>query len=153
MLNKPNAKDLHPTLYNYYGIYVDWQIDNNLTDDLGTDPHNISSFDDFIQNDCFELAEFEYDGEKYIGIDINLKYFSFLKILGVFKKKILESSLKGKEVYRRLKVRSKEFNLKIFDMFELYMSTCPHDLTDPNIMNSNPKMRVIDLCIRKKDLM
>jgi len=84
-----------------FGIYVDWQIDNNIFG--GTlDPHGIETFEDILKSHQWQLAKVNIGNLTKLIIDIDLKLFSYCNMTRL-DKTVLEENITGANILRRLK--------------------------------------------------
>lgn len=145
MKNKHESNQKNETLNKLFGIYIDWQIDNNLIELLGNDPHCINSFDDFLNKKNWCIVEIVNNGQKIPCADIVLPKFSLLKMLNIKVEKVLESELSGQIVEQKLMKYKAEYKKAPFDILEYYLKMAPWNLVDPDVFNRNPEKIVIDL--------
>jgi len=145
MNQEKKLKEMYPTQYDMYGIYVDWLIDNNLIEGLGKDPHNIKTFEDFLGKKDWQVAEIMMNGQNMLSMDIELPKFKLLTRLGIEKKQIIKAGLKGTDTEKALQQCVEAMKLPIFDLIQYYMSHVPWDLTDERVMNHCPDKLVINL--------
>ena len=138
------SKTNYPTLYSLFGIYVDWQIDNNLIKGLRNDPHGINSFQDFLEKSRWQIVEIEYNGQKMLSLNLNLPKLKLLNMLKISVVRVVKSKLPEMDVAKILERYEKKLNLPCFDIFQYYMTNAPWNLVSRSVMNDNPDKMVID---------
>lgn len=92
-----------------------------------------------------------HNDKRYIVLGIDLEYFKLLEILRISQVRTFESDVLGKDAARELKSKSRDYDLPILNIYELYISTYPHDFTAPRVINN--KWHKLSVNDRKKTLM
>ncbi|WP_088186884.1 hypothetical protein [Desulfosporosinus sp. FKA] len=129
-------KNNYPTQYNLFGIYVDWQIDNNYIGFLGPDPHGIDDFSKFLDKNRWQVVTIDFEGQQMLSFNLNLPKFKLLEILDIKIVKVNRNKLTGQEALRILEGREKKFKLPVFDIFQCYMANVPADLSNHKVFES-----------------
>ena len=127
----------HPITYNLFGIYVDWQIDNNWISNSCPDVNGINSFESFIEQNGWKVVEIEFKGKKMITLDIEFPRLKFLNMLGIQPKRVIEEKMCAAYAERELQRFLKKSGLPYFDVFEYYMNNTPWNLKSKTAYNNN----------------
>ncbi|CAA7603213.1 Hypothetical protein DEACI_4036 [Acididesulfobacillus acetoxydans] len=144
MCNELALKDNYPTQYNLFGIYVDWQIDNNLIQGLGVDPHGITSFSDFMEKSRWQIVTVAFAGREMLSLNLTLPKFRLLEMLKIKIQKVNKNNLTVRDATRLMDKYKQKLSLPIFDIVEYYMSNIPWNLTDRSVINHHPNVLMID---------
>lgn len=127
MHHQNKQENLYPMIYSIYGVYKDWQIDNNLIFDFVNEPNGIRCFEDFLE--CkWKVVEVHFNSKRMLSIDLELPQFQLLKTLKIDVVSVLEDSLSGKEVLNRLIKCENELHMQLFDIVSYYMNNAPWNL-------------------------
>lgn len=124
-------------VHQIYGIYVDWQIDNNYIKELGKDPHGITVFEEFFHKYAFRVVEVMYDNEKMLSIDFELQHFSLLNIIGITPVKVIVENISGAKI-------DDELNRLALNSPEIYALTIGLKLLAKDTVFEYPLEKVAD---------
>jgi hypothetical protein len=149
----------YPVIYNLFGIYVDWQIDNNqIYSD--TDINGISSFESFLEMNGWKVVEIVLEGNKMITLDIEFPKLKFLNILGIQPKRVLEDKMCAADAEKVLQRYLRESKLPYFDIFDYYMkhtlwnlkSGTKHNTSHASSQNSGMLVQIDEISLTVKSL-
>ena len=129
----------YPQTYNLFGIYVDWQIDNNqIYSD--TDINSISSFESFLEMKGWKVVEIVLEGKRMIALDIEFPNLRFLNMLGILPERVLSDKMCAADAEYALQRYLEESGLPYFDIFEYYMDHAPWNLKSNSTYSTHPAM-------------
>jgi len=118
----PENQKKYGVVYDMYGIYIDWKIDNNIFAEWGVcDPLGIDKFEDFYALDCWQIAKINIARIEMLVLDVNLTHFSYDRMTKV-NKTVLEDNIAGSEVAQRLADWQREIGLLPLNQLKLYRS-------------------------------
>lgn len=108
-------------LYDIYGIYIDWKIDNNIFIEHGiADPHGINTFKDFCTKDLWQVATVTIANQDYLIADLNLPHFNYASMT-TLNKTILEENIPPWEIIGRILHYHKKTNLPPLNQMKYYI--------------------------------
>ena len=109
----------------FFGIYVDWQIDNDLFG--GTpDPHGIQTFEDMLNSHQWQIAKVKIGNSTKLIIDIDLSLYSYCSMTGL-EKTVLEGSISGANIIKHLKKWSDKTRLARLNQGAYYLKEITKD--------------------------
>ncbi|MCW2279472.1 hypothetical protein [Heliophilum fasciatum] len=116
-----NLKKKYGTVYDLFGIYLDWQIDHNIIDHFGIkDPHGIQEFEDFYAQRHWQIARVQIHGVPKLLIDIDLERFSYCSMTGL-EKMVLEENRGDRDILKRLMKWSKKTGVAPLEQMKYYL--------------------------------
>ena len=112
-------------VYDFFGIYVDWQIDNNIFG--GTlDPHGIETFEDMLKSHRWQIAKVKIGNSTKLIVDIDLLRYSYCSMTGL-EKTVLEENITGANIMKRLKKWGDRTHLVRLDQGAYYLKVVSKD--------------------------